>query len=97
MVNPPKVAEIKQQLRLRLNPSIDRADLLKANCYHIATNGSAGPFVEAAWIAIGCSPEKVPLAFRARMGSLPLSHDLHEFHRTFHAKPRHRRPGILSL
>ncbi len=27
----------------------------KANCYDIATNGSARTFVEAAWVAIGCS------------------------------------------
>jgi hypothetical protein len=29
--------------------------LFKANCYDIATNGFARAFVEAAWVAIGCS------------------------------------------
>ena len=38
-----------------LPPTAAGAKLFKANCYDIATNGSARAFVEAAWVAIGCS------------------------------------------
>jgi hypothetical protein len=38
-----------------LPPTAVGARLFKANCYDIATNGSARAFVEAAWVAIGCS------------------------------------------
>ena len=38
-----------------LPPTAAGARLFKANYYDIATNGSARAFVEAAWVAIGCS------------------------------------------